>query len=147
MLEFKAELVDAGEFNFHAKLNSSCSLTKRKKYLRWVTLKELSQFDCKYWILDTSSIFKWEKKSFMRCKVHSEAYVFNFKLSKLFAKDLNWRVNLPIFFAFLMVSMTFRNLGGTQLLVSWPARASTKVLARQKVLGFLKSSETRFIRK
>ena len=56
MLELKTGPADGEELNFNIKVNLSYSLIQRKKYMQRVTLKEHSQFDCKYQTLDTASL-------------------------------------------------------------------------------------------
>ena len=46
---------------------------------------------------------------------------------------------------FLKFANAFPSLGGIHLPVSWPASVSTKVLASQRVLDFVRPSETQKI--
>ena len=48
-IEFEKELTDGGKLNFD---KSSLHFNVKKKS----TSKKYSQFDCKYWILDTASL-------------------------------------------------------------------------------------------
>ena len=114
-----------------------------------VTLKEHSQFDWKFWILETAgllngysnanfhlyiSIFEWE--------VHSVRHTcLIFTWPKLCNRlDINsWPVHL---ITSVNNGKTFLSLGGVQLPVFQPASFSTRAQANQKVLDFLRPSET-----